>query len=88
MNGKLQSQAVNLGTGHGYSVREVIECVRRTTARNFQVRETGRRPGDPPELVAAVDRAKEVLGWTAVESDLENIVQTAWNWHTSGKMGT
>jgi UDP-glucose 4-epimerase len=80
---RIPSQAVNLGTGHGYSVREVIETVRRVTGRNFQVRETDRRPGDPPELVAAVDRAKQLLGWTATESDLHNIVQTAWNWHQS-----
>jgi UDP-glucose 4-epimerase len=84
MNGRLQSQAINLGTGHGYSVRKVIETVRRVTAREFQVREAGRRAGDPPELVAAADRAKEVLGWTATESDLENIVQTAWNWRLKG----
>ncbi len=80
MNGKVQSQALNLGSGHGYSVREVIDTVRRVTGRNFTVRETGRRPGDPPELVAAVDRAKAVLDWTATESSLEHIVQTAWNW--------
>ena len=80
MNGRLQSQAINLGTGHGYSVREVIETVRRVTGREFQVRETVRRSGDPPELIAAVGRAKDLLGWTATESDLENIVRTAWNW--------
>ena len=83
MNGKIESQALNLGTGHGYSVREVIECVRLVTGRSFQVHESSRRPGDPPELVAAVDRAKQLLGWSAVESDLQNIVQTAWKWHTS-----
>ncbi len=83
MNGKIESQALNLGTGHGYSVREVIECVRRVTGRSFPVNESGRRPGDPPELVAAVDRAKQLLGWSAVESDLQNIVETAWKWHTS-----
>lgn len=80
MDGKVQSQAVNLGTGHGYSVREVIETVRRITGRDFEVRETARRAGDPAELVAAVDRAKELLGWTAVESDVETIVRTAWKW--------
>jgi UDP-glucose 4-epimerase len=80
MNGRVQSQAVNLGTGHGYSVREVIETVRRVSGRDFKICETHRRPGDPPELVAAVDRARDVLGWTAVHSDLENIVSTAWNW--------
>jgi len=80
MSGRVRSQAINLGTGRGYSVREVIETVRRVTGRDFKVQETGRRAGDPPELVAAVDRARQVLGWTAVESDLEYIVRTAWNW--------
>jgi len=80
MEGRVQSQVINLGTGHGYSVREVIETARRITGKNFTVRETARRPGDPPKLVAAVDRAKKVLGWNAMESDLDNIVRSAWNW--------
>src|SRR5437867_5527111 len=64
MEGRVQSQALNLGTGGGYSVREVIESVRRITGRDFAVRETARRPGDPPQLVASVNRAKDLLGWT------------------------
>jgi UDP-glucose-4-epimerase GalE len=80
MDGRIQSQAVNLGTGRGYSVREVINAVRQVTGRDFKVLEKGRRAGDPPALIASVDRAKEVLGWTATESDLEHIVRTAWNW--------
>jgi len=80
MEGRIQSQPINLGTGRGYSVREVIDTVRRVTEKKFTVRESDRREGDPPELVAAVDRARERLGWTAVESDLENIVRTAWKW--------
>ena len=84
MEGRLQSQAINLGTGHGYSVREVIEAARRLTGRNFKVRETDRREGDPPQLIAAVDRAKKVLDWTAVESDLDTIIASAWKWCTRG----
>jgi UDP-glucose 4-epimerase len=80
IHGRVQSQAINLGTGQGYSVREVIETVRSVTGRDFKVLETGRRAGDPPRLVAAVDRAQKVLGWTAAESDLDNIVKSAWNW--------
>jgi UDP-glucose 4-epimerase len=79
--GKVSSQALNLGTGTGYSVREVIDTARKITGRNLPVKEVGRRTGDPPVLVAAVDRAKEVLGWKASHSGLENIVSTAWNWH-------
>jgi UDP-glucose 4-epimerase len=81
MENKISSRAINLGTGHGYSVREVIETVRHVTGRDFAVREAARRPGDPPALIAAAERGKAVLGWTATESDLENIVSTAWNWY-------
>jgi UDP-glucose 4-epimerase len=80
MEGGIQSQAINLGTGNGYSVREVIDAAKRITGRGFKVRESARREGDPPELIGAVDRAKKVLGWTAVESDLNRIVESAWKW--------
>ena len=80
MEQRVESQAINLGTGEGYSVREVIETARRVTGKDFSVRETARRPGDPPKLIAAVDRAKKVLGWATTESGLDNIVRTAWNW--------
>ena len=80
MEGGVESQAINLGTGHGYSVREVIDTARRVTGKDFKVVEAEPRPGDPPSLVAAVDRAKRVLGWRATESDLENIIRTAWNY--------
>jgi UDP-glucose 4-epimerase len=80
VKGGIQSQAINLGTGHGYSVREVIDAAKRITGREFKVRVSARRGGDPPELVGAVDRAKKVLGWTAGESDLDRIVETAWQW--------
>ena len=82
MSDAVQSQAINLGTGHGYSVREVIETAQRVTGKDFRVRETERRPGDPPELVAAVERAQKVLGWSATQSGLEHIVDTAWKWLT------
>jgi UDP-glucose 4-epimerase len=82
MAGRVQSQPINLGTGKGFSVREVIDSVRRVTGKDFRVREVMRRPGDPPELIAAVGRARELLGWTATESNLEHIVQTAWKWAT------
>jgi UDP-glucose 4-epimerase len=85
MDGRVESQAINLGTGHGYSVREVIDTARRVTGKNFRVVETERRPGDPPRLIASVDRAKKVLGWSASESDLENIIRSSWNWSQKAK---
>lgn len=69
---------VNLGTGAGQSVREVIDAVRRISGRDFAVEETPRRAGDPAVLVADVARAKALLGWTATHSDLDTIVRDAW----------
>jgi UDP-glucose 4-epimerase len=76
----------NLGTGTGYSVREVIDAVRRATGRDFEVREQPRRPGDPPALVAGNDRAREALGWVP-ERSLDDIVADAWAWHQAHPRG-
>jgi UDP-glucose 4-epimerase len=76
----------NLGTGTGYSVREVIDAVRRVTGREFEVREEPRRPGDPPALVAANVRAREQLGWVP-ERSLDEIVADAWAWHQANPTG-
>ena len=81
IDGRVKSQAINLGTGSGYSVREVFNTIRRITKREFTLREMPRRPGDPPILVAAVDRARDVLGWKAEVSGLDEIIGSAWNWH-------
>jgi len=75
------SQAVNLGTGRGHSVREVVDTVARVSRRSVPAVESSRRPGDPPALVAAPARAREVLGWTCRYPDLETIVRHAWAWH-------
>jgi UDP-glucose 4-epimerase len=79
--GDVESQAINLGTGKGYSVREVVETARQITKADFSVTEAPRREGDPPVLVASVDRAKAKLGWTAEMSGLKEIVTSAWAWH-------
>jgi UDP-glucose 4-epimerase len=73
--------AVNLGTGAGRSVREVVDIARRVTGKAIPIRERPRRPGDPPALVAAVGRAADVLGWRASRSDLEGVIDSAWRWH-------
>ena len=79
--------AVNLGTGAGRSVREVVEAARRVTGRPVPTVERPRRPGDPPELVAAVGRAASVLGWRAAHSSLEEILGSAWRWHQTHPHG-
>jgi UDP-glucose 4-epimerase len=73
-------RVINLGTGDGYTVREVIEAARRVTGREIPVREESRRPGDPPELVAANARARELLGW-APRRGLDEMIADAWAWH-------
>jgi UDP-arabinose 4-epimerase len=76
------SIALNVGTGRGYSVRQVIAAVERVTGRRVPSRELARRSGDPAILVADPNRAAQVLGWRASRSDIETIISTAWAWHT------
>ena len=76
------SAALNLGTGRGHSVRDVVAAVERATGRRIPLHEAPRRPGDPPVLVADPARARAVLGWAPRFVDLTEIVQTAVRWHT------
>jgi nucleoside-diphosphate-sugar epimerase len=69
----------NLGTGQGYSVTEVISTIERVTGRTVPAGVAPRRPGDPAELVAASDLAREVLGWVPERSSLEQLVTDAWD---------
>jgi len=75
------SVALNLATGRGYSVRDVIAAAERITRRPIPRREAPRRPGDPPALVADAGRAHALLGWSPRHSDLDTILATAWAWH-------
>jgi UDP-glucose 4-epimerase len=69
---------VNLGTGTGYSNRQVVETVRKVTGSDFDYRIAPRRRGDPAAAVADNRRARALLGWTPAHSTLENIVASAW----------
>jgi UDP-glucose 4-epimerase len=75
-----EHRILNLGTGTGYSVREVVETAQRVTGREIRVNEEPRRAGDPAQLVAANARAREQLGWEP-EQGLEDMIRDAWNWH-------
>ncbi len=77
----------NLGTGRGYSVREVIETAEAVTRRSVPVQESPRRPGDPPELVAKADKICRELGWKPRYTELKPILETAWNWHRDHPKG-
>ena len=74
------SQAINVGTGRGYSVREVVDTVKRVTGRDFSCPIGKRRDGDPSRLVADGRRAVEVLGFQPRHSSLDDIVTHAWGW--------
>jgi UDP-glucose 4-epimerase len=71
----------NIGNGQGFSVREVIDSVRRVTGKPISVEEQPRRPGDPAVLVASSEKIKRELGWSPKFADLDQIVATAWEWH-------
>jgi UDP-glucose 4-epimerase len=73
--------AYNLGTGQGYSVRQVVAACEEVTGERIAVREAPRREGDPPELVAAAEKARRELGWQPRYAELRPIVETAWQWH-------
>lgn len=71
----------NLGNGNGYSVKEVIETVKKVSGKKFKVVEADRRQGDPPILTADASKAKKELLWKPKFPDLEKIIETAWLWH-------
>ena len=74
------AEAYNLGIGKGFSVKEVIEVCRKVTGAPIEYKVAGRRPGDPPRLVANADKARRELGWTPEYVDLVSIVETAWRY--------
>ena len=79
--GGASSEFVNLGTGDGYSVLQVIEQAAAITGQKIPFRIADRRPGDPAVLIASNKKARAVLGWKPKHSNLKTIIHTAWNWH-------
>ena len=79
--------ALNLGTGAGHSVREVIAMVEAVSGRPVPVREVPRRPGDPPALLADASRARDLLGWRPRHAGLESIIPSAWAWRATVPTG-
>ncbi len=80
LDGGGESQVLNVGYGHGYSVREVLDMVERVADLKLDIREQPRRAGDPPTLIAAATRIRELLGWQPEYDDLKVIVETSLNW--------
>lgn len=77
-----ESNIFNLGNGVGYSVREVIETARRVTGHPIPATEVPRRAGDPARLVASGEKAKNILGWEPKIKQLDEIIASAWKWHS------
>ena len=75
-----KSNTMNCGYGHGFSVKEVVATAKRVTGIDFRVEETGRRAGDPPELVANSKKLQSLTGWSPKYDNLDLIIETAWNW--------
>lgn len=83
LNEHEQSATINLGNGEGYSVLEIIEAARKVTNHPIPVRMEPRRAGDPARLVANPEKAKNLLGWEPKYTDIEKIIETAWNFYTN-----
>ena len=81
MDGAPGAHAFNLGNGTGFSVMQVIRAAERVTGLPVPFEQAPRRAGDPPVLVAASKRARDILGWSPVYTDIEDILRTAWDWH-------
>jgi UDP-glucose 4-epimerase len=79
--------AFNLGTGKGHSVKEVIQAAERVTGKSIAAVEKPRRDGDPSELFADPRKAEQILGWKAQHTNLETIIESAWDWHVSHPNG-
>ncbi len=77
----------NLGSGEGFSVRQIIDIARKVTGHEIPVRECPRRHGDPAVLVASPEKARRLLGWNPQYSDVESIIASAWQWHQSHPHG-
>lgn len=82
-----ESNIFNLGNGVGFTVKEVIDTARKVTSHPIPAKITPRRAGDPAQLIASSEKAKEILGWTPEHNSLEEIISTAWNWHKNHPNG-
>lgn len=82
-----ESNTFNLGNGVGFSVKEVIETAKKATGLPIKAEVVERRAGDPARLIASSEKAKEILGWNPQHADLEEIISSAWKWHSTHPNG-
>ena len=78
-----ESNAFNLGNGVGFTVREIIRAAERVTGKMIPTIDAPRRPGDPAQLVASGEKARSVLGWQPQFAEVEEIIDSAWRWHSA-----
>lgn len=76
-----ESNVFNLGNGVGFTVNEIIETARNVTGHSIPAKMESRRAGDPSQLIASSEKVKTVLGWKPEFTDINSIIETAWNWH-------
>lgn len=76
-----KSDIFNLGSSQGFSVKEIVDMARKVTGKEIPAEIGPRRPGDPSVLIASSEKAKKVLGWNPVRTNIEQIITDAWNWH-------
>lgn len=81
------SQVFNLGTGNGFSVKEIIDTAKTVTGIDFKVLTGERRAGDPGTLIASSEKIRNMLGWEPRCSDVKNVIKDAWGWHQSHPKG-
>lgn len=81
------SEIFNLGSGNGFSVKEVVDVAREVTKREIPAEISDRRPGDPAVLIASSDKIKEKLGWNPQKTNLHEIIKDAWNFHQNHPNG-
>lgn len=82
-----ESNIFNLGNGVGFTVKEVIETARKVTGDPIKAETEPRRAGDPAQLIASSEKARTILGWKPEHADLEEIIATAWKWHSTHPNG-
>src|SRR5690606_20464108 len=82
-----ESNIINLGSGQGFSVKEMVETARKVTGIDIPAKIEPRRGGDPSRLIASSDKAKRVLGWNPQRTSIQKIIEDAWNWHRTHPQG-
>lgn len=87
LRGGGESNFFNLGTGHGFSVKEIIDAAEKVTGLKIKKELGTRRLGDPARLIASGNKARKILNWTPRFDDIEKIIATAWNWHKNNPNG-